>query len=212
MTGWLLLGLLTLWVFLRVFWGYPRPRYQPRVLSRREVAFLEAAAHATFPPGGAIAASGADAGVGAYTDRWMDTLHPRMRLLMRLLFLLVEHGTLFFPAPGWRGFRRFTALLPGQQSAVLGGWATSRLRARRLVFQSLRAIVTMGYFAHPPVLRQLGLEPRAIESPVCEADLLFPAIGRDPATIRHTAAGPPSDGTPIDLAGPVDPRHAEEGA
>ena len=212
MIGWLLLSLLVAWVFARVFLGYPRPLQSPQVLSRRELAFLEAAANATFPPGGAIAASGGDAGVGAYTDRWMSTLHPRMRLLMRLLFFLVEHATLFFPAPGFRGFRRFSALLPGQQSAVLDAWASSRWRARRLVFQSLRAIVTMGYFAHPPVLRQLGLEPRAIESPVCEADLLFPAIGRSPATIAHGETGPPSDGTPIDLAGPVDPRYAEEGA
>ena len=102
------------------------------MLTRREVAFLEAAATATFPPGGAIAASGADANVGAYTDRWMGTLHPRMRRLMRLLFFLVEHATLFFPAPGWRGFRRFSALLPGQQSAALEGWAHSPLRVRRL--------------------------------------------------------------------------------
>ncbi len=212
MIAWLVLGILAAWIFTRVLWGYPRPHYRAQSLSRREVAFLEAAATATFPPGGAIAASGADAGVGAYTDRWMATLHPRMRLLMRLLFFLLEHATLFFPAPGWRGFRRFTALLPGQQSAVLEGWATSRLRARRLVFQSLRAIVTMGYFAHPPVLRQLGLEPLAIESPVCQADLLFPAIGKSPDTIRHTSAGPPSDGTPLDPSGPRDPRYAENGA
>ena len=211
MIGWLLLGLLLAWVFTRVFWGYPRPLYRPQSLSRREAAFLEAAATATFPPGGAIAPSGAAAGVGAYTDRWMVVLHPRIRLLMRLLFFLLEHATLFFPAPGWRGFRRFTALLPGQQSAVLDGWATSGLRGRRLIFQSLRAIVTMGYFAHPPVLRQLGLEPRAIESPVCAADLLFPAVGKSPDTIRHTSVGPPSDGTPIDLSGPADPRYAEEG-
>jgi hypothetical protein len=212
MVGWLLLGVLATWVLSRIFWGYPRPLYRPQSLSRREVAFLEAAATATFPPGGAISASGADAGVGAYTDRWMAVLHPRMRLLMRLLFFLLEHATLFFPAPGWRGFRRFTALLPGQQSAVMEGWATSRMRVRRLVFQSLRAIVTMGYFAHPPVLRQLGLEPRAIESPVCEADLLFPAIGKSPDAILHTAVGPPSDGTPIDMAGAADPRYAEEGS
>lgn len=209
---WLLVLALAAWVLARVFWGYPPPPYPTRSLGRREVAFLEAAATATFPPGGAISASGADAGVGAYTDRWMATLHPRMRLLMRLLFFLVEHATLFFPAPGWQGFRRFTTLLPGQQSAVLDGWATSRSRARRLVFQSMRAIVTMGYFAHPPVLRQLGLEPRAIESPVCEADLLFPAIGKSPDSIAHTRVGPPSDGTPIDLSGPVDPRYAEEQA
>lgn len=213
MIHWLVLGVLLVIACWRIFWGYPRPLYATRVLSRRECAFLEAAANATFPPGGSIPASGGDANVGAYTDRWMASVHPRMRRLMRMLFFLVEHATIFFPAPsGWRGFRRFTALLPGQQSAVLESWATSRLRARRLVFQSLRAIVTMGYFAHPPVLRQLGLEPRAIETPVCPADLIYPPIGRSKDAIRHTAVTPPSDGTPLDPAGPPHPRYAEDGA
>ena len=38
------------------------------------------------------------------------------------------------------------------------------------------------------------------------------ASSRSPSTIAHGETGPPSDGTPIDLAGPVDPRYAEEGA
>jgi hypothetical protein len=130
---------------------------------------------------------------------------------MRLLFFLVEHATLVAPAPGWGGWRRFSSLSPEQRIAALDGWRTSRHFARRLVFTSLRAILTMGYFSHPPVLRQLRVAPLAIETPVCEADLLYPPIGRSPEAIRWSAADltPPSDGTPVDLDGPLHPAYAE---
>ena len=67
------------------------------------------------------------------------------------------------------------------------------------MFTSLRAILTMGYFAHPEVLRRLGLAPRRVDPPVTEVDLLYPPIGAPPGAIRHTRADltPPSDGTPL---------------
>jgi hypothetical protein len=120
---------------------------------------------------------------------------------MRLLFVLFEHGTLVFPAPGGlRGRRRFSSLDLERRIAVLEGWAGSRLSARRLAFGNLRAIVTLGYFAHPPVLRQLGLAPWAIDPPVCEADLLYPRVGAHPDTISLTRA----DLTPASAAVPID--------
>ena len=125
----------------------------------------------------------------------------------RLLFLLVEHATLLFPAPGPRGFRRFSSLAPAQREAALDGWRTSRLFPRRLVFASLRALLTNAYVADPGVLRGLGLTPFAIDTPVCEADLLYPPIGRPPAAIRHVATTPPSDGTPLDPAAPRHPAY-----
>ena len=211
MLGWIVLAVAAAWGLARVFAGYPRPAAACRVLAPREVALLDAAAQATFPPGGAIPPSGRDADVPSYTDRWLEVLHPRMRLLMRLLFFLVEHATLFFPAPGPRGWRRFSSLSPEQQVVALEGWRSSRLFPRRLVFASLRAILTMGYFAHPPVLRQLGLAPLAIETPVCEADLLYPPIGRGPDAIAHGLSDltPPSEGVPLDPDGPLHPGFAE---
>jgi hypothetical protein len=96
--------------------------------------------------------------------------------------------------------------------AALEGWRTSRLYLRRLVFMSLRAILSMGYLAHPRVLRQLRQAPLDFETPVCEADLLFPPIGRGPEAIRYSSADltPPSDGTPLSLDGPLHPRYAEK--
>jgi hypothetical protein len=198
----------------RVFLGYPHPPRRMAVLTRGEVACVGGAAEATFPADGGIPPSGLDADLPGYTDRLMAAAHPRMRLLMHLLFFLIEHATLVFPAPGPGGRRRFSRLDLEQRAAVLEGWRTSRLFPRRLVFASLRAILTMGYFAYPPVLRQLGLAPYAIRTPICEADLWYPRIGASRASIRLSRGDltPPSDGTPIPLDAPLHPAYREGAA
>ncbi len=197
----------------RVALGSPRPARRFHSLFRQEVSFLAGAAEATFPAGGEIPPSGLDADVPGYTDQLLTASHSRMRLLMHLLFFLVEHATLFFPAPGPRGWRRFSALDANQRAAALEGWRTSRLFPRRLVFASLRAILTMGYFAFPPVLRQLGLAPYEIRTPVIEADLWYPRIGASRASLRLSRADltPPSDGTPIPLDAPLHPSYRKKG-
>lgn len=184
---WLLACVLLLWVGLRVFAGYPRFG-DARVLAARELTCLDAVGEALFPPGGAVEASGADARVSRYVDRLVAISQARTRRLMRLLFFLVEHATLIFPAPGGLGgLRRFSSLDLGQRVAVLEGWRTSRLFPRRLVFTSLRALLTLGYFAHPPVQAALRLEPFAIESPICPADCLYPRVGEHPDSISYGA-------------------------
>lgn len=182
----LLLAMLA-WAGSRVFLGYPPA--EGRVLARRELATLEAVSGALFPPGGAVAPSGGEAGVAAYTDRLVAVSQPRQRLLMRALFFLLEHGTLFFPAPGGlSGLRRFSSLDLEQRLAVIESWQSSSLFLRRLVFTSIRAICALGYFADPAVLRELRLAPYAIDSPIVEADLLYPKIGEPSSSVRLTAA------------------------
>jgi hypothetical protein len=193
----------------RIFVGYPRPARPHRVLARREVAVVASVAEAMYPPGGAIEASGIDADLPGYVDRLMLASHPRTRLLLHLLFFLIEHATLIFPGPGRGGRRRYSSLDFDSRVAVLDGWANSGLFARRLVFTSLRALLTMGYFAHPPVLQQLGLAPLAIESVVCEADLLFPPIGGRPEMIPYTRDDlRASSGIPLELDAPLHPDYA----
>ncbi len=207
-----LLALIALgYALSRVSIGYPRPGKPMAVLTRSEAAFVAAAAEATFPAGGGIPASGIDADLPGYTDRLMAAAHPRMRFLMHLLFFLVEHATLFFPAPGRAGRRRFSALSLEQRTAALEDWRSSGLFPRRLVFASLRAILTMGYFAHPAVLRQLGLAPYEVRTPIRDVDLWYPRIGASRASIRLTPADltPPSDGTPIPLDAPLHPAYRE---
>lgn len=209
----LLLGvaLLAVWLARRVLFGYPRPARRLDALAAREVAFVEAAGDAFFPPGGAVPPSGRDVDLPGYVDRYLGAQPPRIRLLMRLLFLLVEHATLLWPAPGRGGRRRFSSLAAEQRVAVLRAWSGSRLFARRLVFTSLRAIVSMGFLNHPSVARQLRLAPLAIDTPVLEADLLYPAIGQPRSAVRYGPADltPASDGTPLDPDGPLRPDFAE---
>ena len=195
----------------RVFLRYPPPARPMAVLARCEVAFVAGAAEATFPAGGGIPASGLDADLPGYTDRLMAGAHPRVRFLMHLLFFLLEHATLFFPAPGRAGHRRFSSLSLEQRTLALEGWRTSRLFPRRLVFASLRAILTMGYFAHPAVLRQLGLAPYEVRTPIRDVDLWYPRIGASRASIRLTPADltAPSDGMPIPLDAPLHPAYRE---
>ena len=207
-----LLGLLLALVAARRFFGgYAAPPGRSRVLARRELGFLSAAADTAFPAGGAIEASGSDAEIAERTDAWIAEVTPGMRLLMRLLFVLVEHATLFFPAPGRGGFRRFSSLAPEQREAVFRDWEESRLPPRRLVFQSLRAVLTMGYLSDASVLRPLGLAPRALEPGICEADLLFPPIGHGPEAIRFQPDDLHDVEAPTTLAdvAPLDPRYAE---
>lgn len=204
----------------RALGGYPRPAAPLARLSRREAAFVAAAAEALFPRGGPVPPSGLEAGVPAWTDRWLDALPAGTRLLVRCLFALVEHATLLFPAPGWDGWRRFSALDAGRRGAVLEGWRTSRFFLRRLVFTSLRAIVTQAYFADPAVLRALRLAPLAIDAPVTEADALYPPIGQPKSAIRFSPAqvtvhGPldrPPAGVPLALDGPLHPAYREDAA
>jgi hypothetical protein len=211
MLVWLVLATVLVWIAIRVTYGYPVPDRPYRVLIRPEVASLASVSEAMFPPGGHIRSSGLDADLPAYIDRWMAVSQPRVRLLMHLLFFFVEHATLLFPAPGRHRRRRFSSLGLEQRVAVLGAWGESGLYLRRLVFMSLRSILTMGYFAHPPVLRQLGVAPLAIDSPICEADLLYPPIGKLPADIPYTPDDltAPSDGTPLTLDGPLHRDFAE---
>ena len=187
MLPWLLACVGLVWAGMRVFAGYPAAGDAKR-LAPRELACLDAAGEALFPPGGGIEASGADARVSGYVDRLVAASQPRTRLLMRLLFFLVEHATLIFPAPGGlRGLRRFSSLDLEQRAAALEAWRSSRWFARRLVFTSLRALLTLGYFAHPPVLAALRLEPFEIDSPICAADCLYPRIGASRESIPYRA-------------------------
>lgn len=191
--------------------GYPRLPPGFSQLSRREAAFLRALAEATFPASGAIPVSGVEADLPRYVDRWLSLLPRQKRLEIRLLLNFFEQATLVFPASGRGCFRRFSSLTPEQRICVLRRWSESRYYVRRLVFTGLRAIVTFGYLGDPRVLRHLNVAPRAIETPVCDADLLYPPVGQPSSAVRYSEADltPPSDGTPIDPNGPLHPDYAE---
>ena len=199
----------------RVFLGYARPEPPSQALSRREMATLAAVSETLFPAGGAVTPSGAEAGVAGYIDRLVAVSQPQQRRLMRALFFLIEHATLLFPAPGGlSGLRRFSSLDPEQRLAVVESWQRSNLLPRRIVFTSLRALCTLGYLADPTVLRALQLAPYAIDTPIVEADLLYPRIGEPSGSVQLTRSDLSGDhvAPPIDLLGPLLEGYTEEGS
>lgn len=206
--------ILLLLLVRRAFFGYERARRDFEVLAPREVALIEKTAEVMFPAGGAIPFSGIDADLPGYADRFLAAIEPGVRRQIRALFALFEHVTLLFPAPGWGGWKRFSSLTIEQRELVLNGWSNSPNFARQLVFTALRAVLTMGYLGHPEVMRHLRVAPYAFDSPVVEADLLYPRVGLPPSTIRlgESDLTGPSDGTPVDLEGPLHPRYVAEPA
>ena len=55
------------------------------------------------------------------------------------------------------------------------------------------------------------MAPYAIDTPVCEADLVYPRVGASRDSIALTAADltPPSDGTPLATDAPLMHRYRE---
>jgi hypothetical protein len=199
------------WAVARALLGYGSRDPAHARLSAREARFFAAAADAVFPPGGPLPPSGSEAGVVGHLDGWLAMLPSRNRALIRLLVVFFEHATLLFPAPGRGGRRRFTSLAPEQRIALLDDWGRSRLRPRRIVFASLRTLLTSAYFASPTVLRATGLAPLAFETPVVAADLLYPPIGQPREAIRWRPedVAPPAARPPLDPHGPLHPAYAE---
>jgi hypothetical protein len=135
-----------------VFVGYPAG-VPTRNLSRKEQAILAAAADALFPPGGPIPLSGTDAGAIPYLDAYVGRVDRTQRALMRLLFQAVEHG------PWLLGphFARFTRLDAADRILFLGKLAKSNLYFFRIVFLSLRVMLTMAYLANADVARRMRI-------------------------------------------------------
>ena len=206
----LLLVLLALGAY-RFFAGYPRPPVTLHALAPREYATIGAAALATYPRGGAIPPSGLDASVPLHVDRFVAAQRPGTRLLMRLLFVLSStRACCSRPAVAAASGASPRSTTGSRSSTCAAGSAARCCRAGWCSW-SLRAILTMGYFADPGVLRALGLAPRRVATPVCEADLLWPRIGELPATIRHRPGDvtQPAAAVPLGFAGALHPDYEE---
>lgn len=139
--------LLVVVLLLREGWlGYPPKRLSSGALSRKEEAFLRACEEAFFPSGGPLP-SGDEAGVVPYFDRMIAELPQRQRMLIRLLFVFVEHGGLLFgPVRS-----RITRQSAEERIRTFRDWERSSIYFRRTAFLSLRTLMTMAYFDAPAV-------------------------------------------------------------
>jgi hypothetical protein len=137
-----------------VFFGYPPAPLREALLSRKEQAIVAACADALFPPGGPIPLSGTEAGLVWYMDGYLRRLPPGSRLLGRLLFHFIEHAPWIFGPER----ARFTRLRPAARVEALRDMQNSSIYFRRLSFLSMRAMLTMGYLAHPEVARTMHIQ------------------------------------------------------
>jgi len=192
-----------LFLVRRLWLGYPPTPHS--VLGRGEAAFAAAAAETIFPAGAGLPLDGRAADLPGYADEYLRALPPRQRGLIRALFVLFEQGPLIFPARGVGAFRRFSSMNPEQRTTYLEGWSKSRLSLRRKALDALKAVLILGYVGRRENLAALGLTPFEIEPVRCEADLLYPAIGRPRSSIRWTAADLNDDAPRVPLRRAVGP-------
>ncbi len=112
-----------------------------------EDAVVAACADTMFPPAGPIPVSGTEAGLVDYVRGYLAGLDRAQRVLVRLLFVFILLSPLLF------GPRRtfFTRLSASERARAFKEMAMSAVYFRRVAFLSMRAIMTMGYFACPRV-------------------------------------------------------------
>lgn len=126
----------------------------PAMLTSIEQRVVVAASDAMFPRGGAIEASGSEAGVLDYFERMLAEMPPKNRALVRLLLVFIELSPLVF-------FFRLPFSRQGEDDrvATLEALATSPIYFLRITFQSLRTLVSIAYLANDDVARQVGAVP-----------------------------------------------------
>ena len=138
--------LIICWSIWQFFLGYPKANTQCENLTAREQHVLAKSAEAFFPHGGALP-SAEEAGVVAYLDKMFPQLPKQQQILIRLLFVLIEHGPLIFgPLKG-----RTTRLSQEDRIKYFRSWEESSIYFRRLAFLSLRSLITIGYFSSQKV-------------------------------------------------------------
>lgn len=137
-----------------LFLGYPNKVIEGEMLGAKEQAIVAACADAFFPPGGPIPISGTAAGLVAYFDEYVARLPKGQALLVRLLLFFIEHAPWIFGPSR----TRFSSLGIDARVAVLQRMHESPIYFRRIAFLSMRTILTMGYLAHPEVMRAMRMK------------------------------------------------------
>lgn len=123
-------------------------------LTAGEERLIAAAADAFFPPDGPIRRSGSEAGCVAWFDHYLGRSSRRQRLLVRLMLAFVQMAPLLLGPER----RRFTRASSASRIAFLGRASTSRVYFLRVVFLSLRALMTMAYLADDSVADAIGIQ------------------------------------------------------
>jgi hypothetical protein len=114
---------------------------------------IHAYAEALFPANGPIPISGPDAGAVEFMRQYLDRSQPRQRRLIRLLIEVSEFGPLLFGPTR----QRFSRLALADRERYLAAGFVSPLYLRRITVLTMRALLTMAYFANDEVLTHIGM-------------------------------------------------------
>ncbi len=128
------------------------PAVEGGVLTRMEMAAVEALALGFFPPENPFGIDAREADVAGYVDRYIGELAPVDQKIVRSLFWLYDQGSF---AQGYLRPARF--LSPDEARTYIRSWEFSRLGFRRDLGLSLRTVIGMAYFAHPRVREAIGI-------------------------------------------------------
>jgi hypothetical protein len=128
-------------------------------------ATIRAYADALFPADGPIPISGSEAGAVEYMRKYLERSQPRQRRLIRLLIVSSELGPLLFGPKR----KRFTQLSRAERQDFIARGYASRIYLRRVTVLTMRALLTMAYFANERVIAAIGqrhdADPFAVEVP-----------------------------------------------
>lgn len=124
--------------------GPPRtPRAALRALDAREYAVLWAFAERIAPKNPPFPAA-SEVDVAGKVDALLAMMDPGTTAEVRLLLRLLDNALAGLLLDG--RFRAFTECSDAEQDAILDGWRTSRLGARRMGFTALRKLVAGAYY------------------------------------------------------------------
>lgn len=122
------------------------------VLTRQELAIVEALAMGYFPPGNPLGVDAREAGVAGYVDRYLAQLSPVDGKIVRALFWAYDQGTVMAGT-----LKPARLMSPAEAAAYVKSWEASRFQWRRDLAMSLRTVLGMAYFAHPTPRAAIGI-------------------------------------------------------
>ncbi len=127
----------------------------PKILTNFEANIVSTLGQVMYPREGGIPVDAEQARALEYVERWLAALPLQERVLLRMLFLLIEFS---MPVFGPSRARRFTQATPEAQYEYLKTWETSRIYFRRVSMYGLRSVFALAYFADDSVRERIGFE------------------------------------------------------
>lgn len=123
------------------------------VLTRVELAALEAVAETLIPAGGSVREGAADVGVVHEIDRWLAGMEPGARRMVRAMVVGFELTSLVSRRP-----RLFHRLDEEERSQWVAATSASRSRLRKEALNGLRTLVKLAYASDPRVAAAIGYD------------------------------------------------------